>query len=299
MTYVSLSALSAFGHMHVQGISVWAHHGVFDFERRDGQEFTVDVDWWGDFEAPESSDVLQETIDYGQVASLVSEVVSGEPVDLIETLAGRVVDALLGRFCMEYVQVSVHKPHAPLEVEFQDVVYTTGVRSQVEQRPKREVVYSLGSNIEPRRAYLQFAVTALATTPGIENARVSPVYETAAVGEIEQDDFLNVVLIADTTMAAKELLHRGSSIEQLARRTRDVAHGPRTLDVDLIAVGDEQIDTQELTLPHPRAHERAFVLIPWLALNPNATLPGQGRVAPQAAALNQRIRPQIERLFLP
>ena len=291
--------LTGMGTMGVKGIKVWAYHGALEFERLVGQEFIVDVDWWGDSSAATNSDSLVKTIDYGQVASLVADIVGGESFNLIETLAKRVADAVIEKFGMDLVHVTVHKPNAPLEVEFEDVVYTTFVGARNAPKPIRQAVFSLGSNIEPRREYLQFALTALATTPGIENIRVSPVYMTGAVGDIEQDDFLNAVVIADTDLPSTELVRRGLAIEEAAHRTRDIEHGPRTLDVDLIRVGDEVSDSLTLTLPHPRAHERAFVLVPWLALDPDATLPGLGRVAPYAAGLHQRIRPQAERLFLP
>jgi dihydroneopterin aldolase/2-amino-4-hydroxy-6-hydroxymethyldihydropteridine diphosphokinase len=111
------------------------------------------------------------------------------------------------------------------------------------------------------------------------------VYETAPVGGPAQDDYLNAVLMAVTDLPALGVLSLAESAEAVAGRVRTVRFGPRTLDVDVIAYGDQTSEDPELTLPHPRAHERAFVLAPWLELDPAAALPGQGTVADLLAAI--------------
>jgi len=132
-------------------------------------------------------------------------------------------------------------------------------------------VLSIGSNLGDRLAHLQGAVDAL--RPWV--VAVSPVYETAPWGPVPQDDYLNAVVLADDADAApNDWLHRAQAAEQAAGRTRDVRWGPRTLDVDVVAVDDAHSDDPELILPHPRAHERAFVLVPWHAIDPDATLDG-------------------------
>ena len=130
-------------------------------------------------------------------------------------------------------------------------------------------VLSVGSNLGDRVATLQAAVDAF--RPWL--VAVSPVYETAPWGPVPQDDFLNAVLIVDDAEASpRDWLERGFAAERAARRERDVRWGPRTLDVDVVTVDDVHSDDPELTLPHPRAHERAFVLVPWAALDPGARL---------------------------
>jgi 2-amino-4-hydroxy-6-hydroxymethyldihydropteridine diphosphokinase len=146
--------------------------------------------------------------------------------------------------------------------------------------PMRQVVFSLGSNLGDRLAYLQGAVDLLRITPTVTVVDVSGVYETAPVGAVrDQPDFLNIVVRADSSLASLVLLERAKAIERNFRRTREVPGGARTLDVDLICVGDRVKDTPVLTLPHPRAHERAFVLVPWLEIDPAAALPERGPVA--------------------
>ncbi|MFC0626960.1 2-amino-4-hydroxy-6-hydroxymethyldihydropteridine diphosphokinase [Kribbella deserti] len=147
-------------------------------------------------------------------------------------------------------------------------------------KPIRQVILSLGSNLGDREANLQGAVDALRDTPDVVVVDVSPVYETVPVGTPDDSGpFLNIVLLADTTVAVETLLDRAHAVEQAFGRERSVPGAPRTLDVDLITYGTKAIETDELTVPHPRAHERAFVLAPWLDIEPEAVLPGVGRVA--------------------
>ncbi len=115
---------------------------------------------------------------------------------------------------------------------------------------------------------------------------VSPVYETVPVGGPPQPDYLNAVLLARTTLPSRTLLGYLHEIEAAYRRVREVRWGPRTLDIDIIAVDGEASTDPELTLPHPRAHERAFVLAPWHDVDPGAVLPGHGPVAALLAAMD-------------
>ena len=280
--------------LDLKGIKAWAYHGVFDFERREGQPFEVDVTWWMDLDPAALADDLTLTVDYGAVGQEVVEALNGEPVNLIETLAKRIADTLLSRFGFEALQVRVHKPGAPLEQDLADVMVTTPV-----MRASREVVFSLGSNLEPRWDFLQFALAALISTPGVQEVRGSPVYQTAPQTSVPQPDFLNAVVLARSSLPASVLLRRAHHIEATAHRTREIHHGPRTLDVDLIAVGDETWNTAELHLPHPRAADRAFVLAPWLDLDPDAQL-GPDMVADLLATLtDQGVRRLPTPVFTP
>jgi 2-amino-4-hydroxy-6-hydroxymethyldihydropteridine diphosphokinase len=149
-----------------------------------------------------------------------------------------------------------------------------------EMRPIRRCVVALGSNLGDRLAKLQGAVDSLADTPDVWVTEVSPVYETAPVDAPEgSEPFLNAVVLLDTTLSAYTLLDRAQAIESAFGRQRsDVVNAPRTLDVDLIVIGDRRADDEQLVLPHPRAHERAFVLVPWAAVDDEAAIPGIGPV---------------------
>lgn len=162
-------------------------------------------------------------------------------------------------------------------------------------RALRKVVFSIGSNLGDRREHLEEAVTMLRATPGLEVVAVSPVYETRAVGgPADNPDFLNAVVVAETIQSAEAMLARIGAIEEAGDRTRGVHWGPRTLDVDIITYGDKVIDLPELTVPHPRAHERAFVLVPWADIDPDATIPGHGPVRDLIAGLDTSVVRRLE-----
>jgi len=150
-----------------------------------------------------------------------------------------------------------------------------------EMRPIRRAVLALGSNLGERFNSLQGALNALADTPDVWITSVSPVYETEPVDcPPDARTFLNAVVLIDTTLAATRLMDRALAIEDAFERERsEVKNAPRTLDVDLIIVGDRIADDEQLILPHPRAHERGFVLVPWLEIDPEGEIPGKGFVA--------------------
>lgn len=153
-------------------------------------------------------------------------------------------------------------------------------------------VLSIGSNVGDRLGYLRGCVELL----GDAVREVSGVYATEPWGGVQQNEFLNAVLLVDDPEAdAQEWLRRGQSCEQAARRTRTLRWGPRTLDVDVIDVDQIRRDEPQLTLPHPRAHERAFVLVPWLDVAPGAVLVGHGAVAELVAALPAAQRLNVQR----
>ena len=143
----------------------------------------------------------------------------------------------------------------------------------------RSVVLALGSNLGDRLANLQRGVDILCAEPGLGAFAVSPVYQTAPVGGPGQPDYLNAVLAAVTSLPARAVLDRGQAAEKALHRVRGPRWGPRTLDVDIIVYDEVVSGDPELTLPHPRAHERAFVLAPWHDVDPGAVIPGRGRVA--------------------
>ncbi len=148
-------------------------------------------------------------------------------------------------------------------------------------------VLSLGANLGDAAGRLAAAVDAL----GDALVAASAVYVTPPWGPVEQDDFLNrTVVVDDPARDARDWLTLAQALEEAAERTRPVRWGPRTLDVDVVAVWNDGVpvssDDPDLLLPHPRAAERAFVLLPWVEIEPDAVLPGVGRVADLLADLD-------------
>lgn len=152
-----------------------------------------------------------------------------------------------------------------------------------------EAVVALGSNLGDTTATIDRAVRAIRRLPLVDDVRVSRIFRTVALRpdgpDPEAPEFANAVAIVTTRLAPQVLLGMLHAIEDEHGRIRAERWGDRTLDLDLIAYGEVRSDDEHLMLPHPRAFERAFVLEPWLDVDPDAVLPGRGRVADLLAAL--------------
>lgn len=269
----------------ITGVTARGFHGVFEHEKRDGQDFVVDVALEVDLRRAGRSDDLADTVSYADVAAAVVARIQGEPRDLIERLAADIADDALADARVESVEVTVHKPQAPVGVAFGDVSVTVRRR-----RPEVPVVIALGANLGDRADALVQAVRGLRRA-GLRDVVVSPMFETDPVGGPDQPAYLNAVVLARTRLTPTRLLGRLHRIEDRHGRTREVRWGPRTLDLDLVQYGrpgergEVRSDDPELTLPHPRAHERAFVLAPWVAADGDAVLRVGDEVAGVAALL--------------
>jgi dihydroneopterin aldolase / 2-amino-4-hydroxy-6-hydroxymethyldihydropteridine diphosphokinase len=256
----------------LQGISARGRHGVLESEKVQGQDFVVDVTLEVDLRRAGRSDVLAHTVNYAEVAADVVTLITGPSLDLIETLADQIAAAALKRPLVQAVEVTVHKPHAPVGVPFGDV------QVRVERHRDEPVVIALGANLGGVQSTLEAAVRALAAVDGLRISAVSDLFETDPVGGPDQPVYLNAVVLARTRLAAFALLTELHAIEADRGRVRETRWGARTLDLDLIQYGDPESGSErvsqdpELMLPHPRAHERAFVLAPWWALDAEAQL---------------------------
>lgn len=148
-------------------------------------------------------------------------------------------------------------------------------------------VLSLGSNLGDRRQHLADAVAALQERSCLSIVAVSAIYQTPPWGPIPQGDYYNIVLVATSAeLDPYGWLSRCRELEQAAGRVRDIRWGPRTLDADVVLVDAAVSDDPDLILPHPRAHERAFVLVPWAEIEPDAVLPGHGPIADLLSGLD-------------
>ncbi len=150
--------------------------------------------------------------------------------------------------------------------------------------PMREVAFSLGGNIGDREGFLRAALDALRATEGLEINAVSRLYATAPWGKEDQNGFLNACALGRTTLSPKTLLAAVQAIENRLGRVREERWGPRVIDIDIIALGEEVSNDPALTLPHPRAAERAFVLVPLAEIAPDLKL-GKDTVADILARL--------------
>jgi len=269
----------------LKGIAARGLHGVLDVEKVDGQDFVVDVELEVDLRRAGRSDLLAHTVNYAEVAADIVELITGPSLDLIESLADQIATAALRRPLVQAVEVTVHKPQAPVGVPFGDVQVV------VERWRDEPVVIALGANLGSVQATLEAAVRQLAHVGGLRVIAVSDLFETDPMGGPEQPVYLNAVVLARTRLAAYALLTELQGIEADHGRVRETRWGARTLDLDLIQYGDPELDSDlvssdpELMLPHPRAHERAFVLAPWSALDAQAVLRVDGALVPVSELL--------------
>jgi len=269
------------------GVTATGFHGVYPDERRDGQRFIVDVVLHLDLAPAAASDDVADTVHYGELADELVAAIERDAVDLIETLAERLAQLCLAREGVHRATVTVHKPEAPIAVPFGDVAVTITRDAE----PSRAVV-ALGANLGDRIAALDDAIAALDALPATRVVAHSRWHDSVALTPEGPDPskpgYLNGVALVDTALAPTHLLHHLLRIER--EHGRDRSDGverwaDRTLDLDLIQYDDVVRNDARLTLPHPRAHEREFVLEPWLDIDPDARLGTRGRVADLLAAL--------------
>lgn len=143
----------------------------------------------------------------------------------------------------------------------------------------RTAFVALGSNLDAPRAQVTRGMAEIAALPGTQLLKRSSLYRTAPVGFLDQPDFINAVVMVETVLAPHALLDDLLAIERRHGRVREFLNAPRTLDLDVLLYGDVVLREPGLTLPHPRMHERAFVLQPLAEIAPDTVIPGKGRVA--------------------
>lgn len=240
----------------LRALRVEACHGVLDFEKNTPQPFVFDLWLTLAHSRACQSDALEDTVNYAQVAQTVTQVAQTHCFNLIERLAAAVAEEILARFpLVSAVKVRVGKPNAPMDGVFDTVQVT------VELTRPRKVYLSLGSNLGDRKEHLRQGVNALANLPQTCLTACSSLYETQPL-EADGGTYLNLCVCLQTRLSPEELLAHTQRIEAQCGRTRDYFHAPRTLDIDLILFEGETRETALLTLPHPRAFERRFVLEP-------------------------------------
>ncbi|UYQ77693.1 2-amino-4-hydroxy-6-hydroxymethyldihydropteridine diphosphokinase [Glutamicibacter sp. JL.03c] len=271
----------------IYGISATGYHGVFEHEKRDGQEFIIDVVLHVDITRAAASDNVLDTVHYGEVSELVVEQIQAGPWDLIEKLGSEIADAILAAYpSVQHIDVVVHKPQAPIPVPFTDVTI-----SLTRAQKQHTAIIALGANLGDPQATLAQAVEDLGEE--LEILNLSPLAITKPVGgPPDQPDYTNQVIEVRTRRSAHELLDLCQSIEAKHHRTREVRWEARTLDLDVITYDQLRLDDERLTLPHPRAAIRGFVLAPWSWMDPDAVLEGQlvSRLAAEAADTKDIIR---------
>ena len=335
----------------LKGLGAMANHGVYDFERTQEQRFSADVVMW--VETAGTTDDIAATVSYADIADETMAILTGNPVDLIETLAETIASRVMSHEGVVGTEVTVHKPDAPIGHPFSDVSVTvragetealplslslkgiyeaedgsvlTGEieaygraqapspaqqkrsapsrrrrgehaapREEDSSRPAhlraRRVVLAIGGNLGDVPVTLMHTVEALSYMEGFQIEDVSPIMRTKPVlapGQAPQPDYWNAVVVGSAIATPDELFAQTSRIERELGRERHERWGARSVDIDIIQVEGLASSDPVLTLPHPRAKDRAFVLAPWLLCEPDAILEGVGRVCDLLAVTPDR-----------
>ncbi len=253
--------------IHIRGLDVFAHHGVFPEETRLGQHFIVNAVLYTDTRRAGLTDALEQTTNYGEVCQEITRFLQDHTWKLLEAAAEHTAQYLLQRFpLLSAVDLELEKPQAPIGLPFDTV-------SVKIHRGWRRAYVALGSNLGDKRGYIQGALDGLRQNPQMRVGRCSTFIPTAPYGGVEQDDFLNGAVELDTLLNPWELLDELHRLEQLAGRERKIHWGPRTLDLDILLYDSEVIRSQDLTIPHPDKTNRAFVLEPMAAIAPDVLHP--------------------------
>lgn len=264
--------------IRIELLEVYAYHGVFPEEKREGQTFLVNAVLYTDIRKAGRSDRLEQSTDYGDVCGFITEWMEKNTCDLIEAVAERLTQAVLLRYdLISGIDLEIRKPEAPIKQPF-------GCVSVKVHREWHRVFLSVGSNMGDRKQYIREAVKALKEHPLISVRRVSDLIVTEPYGGVEQEDFLNGAIELETLLTPRELLEALHEIEAAAGRVRELRWGPRTLDLDIIFYDRLVYEDDALVIPHQDMENRRFVLEPMNMLAPNYRHPVLGKTIAQLLA---------------
>lgn len=242
--------------IRIEDLEVYAYHGVYEEEKEKGQKFLVSADMYLSTRQAGLNDDLESSVNYGDVCQLITDVMTLDKYDLIETAAEHVAREILLEFgLIEKLTLQIKKPDAPVGLPF-------GMISVTIERTRHRAYIGLGSNMGDTRGYINGAIKKLDENRFCRVVRVSDLIVTKPYGGVEQDDFLNGALLLETLLEPEELLDLIHEIESEAGRERKIHWGPRTLDLDILFYDDIVLDTTDLTIPHPEIAKRDFVLRP-------------------------------------
>lgn len=248
--------------IRIDHLRFFARHGVFDFEREQGQEFVLSAILDTDTRPAGQSDRLEDSTSYAEVAEFLADFLTRHTYRLLEAAAEQAVQAVLLRFPrIRAVELELQKPDAPIELDFGSV----SVRIR---RGWHTAYVALGSNLGDREGYIRGALAGLEAEEKIRLGTVSALIDTAPYGGVEQGDFLNGACRLETLYTPEELLEVLHRLEHQAGRERRVRWGPRTLDLDLLLYDNFVMYTNDLIVPHIDMQHRDFVLRPMAEIAP-------------------------------
>ncbi len=246
----------------IQGLEIFAHHGVFPEENVLGQKFIISATLFLDTRKAGKTDQLEESIHYGLVSQDIKTWMEENTYQMIERVAEEICERLLLKYeKLQGITLEVKKPWAPILLPVDSVSVTI-------HRQWNHAFIALGSNLGDRKQYLDFAIEQLRNRMDIKVLDVASYLETEPYGENAKYQFLNSCVEIKTLLTPHELLKVCNDIEELGERERKIHWGPRTLDLDLLFYNEDILSTKNLIIPHPELEKRTFVLQPMCEIAP-------------------------------
>ena len=257
--------------IRIEGLEVFAHHGVYAEETQNGQIFIVNATLYTDISQAGRTDDLERTVNYGTVCHFITDWMQENTCQLLEAVAEKLAAALLLEYrTLAGVDLEIQKPHAPIKLPFGNV-------SVKVHRSWHRAYIAVGSNLGNREEHIAGALCALKEHPLIVLKKSSELIVTKPYGGVEQEDFLNGVLEIETLLGPEQLLEALHEIENAAGRKRTVRWGPRTLDLDILFYDRLCYESNDLRIPHVDLENRTFVLKPMAEMEPFLRHPISGK----------------------
>lgn len=257
--------------IRIEGLEVFAHHGVYAEETQNGQIFIVNATLYTDISQAGRTDDLERTVNYGTVCHFITDWMQENTCQLLEAVAEKLAAALLLEYrTLAGVDLEIQKPHAPIKLPFGNV-------SVKVHRSWHRAYIAVGSNLGNREEHIAGALRALKEHPLIVLKKSSELIVTKPYGGVEQEDFLNGVLEIETLLGPEQLLEALHEIENAAGRKRTVRWGPRTLDLDILFYDRLCYESKDLRIPHVDLENRTFVLKPMAEMEPFLRHPISGK----------------------
>lgn len=240
--------------MYIRELELFGFHGVFEEEKRLGQKFILSLELDLDLKLAGRTRDLTKSVHYGELCEKVDQEFQRESYELIESVALNLADFILNEYkIIKGAKVFLKKPWAPVKKHLDTVEIMV-------ERKRHKAYIGLGSNIGNKDTYLKEAIDKISLEKNIEIEKQSSFITTKPWGYLEQEDFLNAVIEIETTLEPEELMDLLLKIEAELDRERTIKWGPRTIDLDIIMYDDLITSSEKVILPHPRMHEREFVL---------------------------------------
>lgn len=242
--------------MYIRDLEVFGFHGVFEEEKSLGQKFILSLELELNLKSAGKTGDLTKSVHYGELCEKIEKEFRRESYDLIETVTLNLADFILNEYnIINSVKVFLKKPWAPIKMHLDTVEIMI-------EKSRHKAYIGLGSNIGDKEKYIKEAISKLSEEKNVKIIKQSAFIKTKPWGYLEQEDFLNAVAEIETILEPEELMDVLLKIEEELSRERTIKWGPRTIDLDILMYDEVISSDEKVILPHPRMHEREFVLKP-------------------------------------